>query len=284
MSDKFYTILLDDTVEIFDKSLLLKEYDTPATSLELTVGSTLYIGFYKKFNSFYLQLETISIADADLQAEYFNGSVWQALIIYDESQGFSKSGFIYFDTPSDMTLETVDGKEKYYIRLSSSIDTGPVTAKLLDTLFSSDIDLTKIRSNIVEKFSVNGTWIDKNIQARDHIIQEIRNRGNIKVISQDNGSLAPDICFKDITKHDFLEPLQLRVPSTYLALYFIFWYELSDEEGDKWQIKAAEMYRLYEKTIETFYLALDLDDDGVKAVDGSDKAEGMGAIRTIVTC
>ncbi len=284
MSNNFYTILLDDGVEVLDKSLQLKEYDTPATSLELTAAATLYIGLYKPFDSFYLQLETVSIADTELSAEYYNGSSWVSLNIYDESQGFSKSGFIYFEKPENMASTVVDGKDKFYIRLTPSIDTGAVTGKLLDILFSSDLDLEKIRSNIVSKFAFDGSWISKHIAARDHIIQEIRNRGNVKVIETDNGSLTPEICFKDITKFDFLEPLQLRVPSTYLALYFIFWYELSDEEGDKWQIKAAEMYRLYEKTIETFYLALDLDDDGVKAVDGSDKSQGTGAVRTIVTC
>lgn len=283
MSDKFFTILLDNTIDIIDKSLLLKEYDTPSTSLELASGHALYIGFYKPFNSFYVELETGSANAIDLSAEYFDGISWKALSLYDETQGLAKNGFIYFDKPEDMASVTIDSKDKFFIKISASADTGVVLAKLIDVLFCSDLDLVKVRSNIVSKFSIGNTWISKNIQARDHIIQEIRNRGNIKIIKENNGTLQENITYKDVTKFDFFEPLQLRVPATYLSLYFIFWYELSDEEGDKWQIKAGEMYRLYERTIETFFLSLDLDDDGKVAVDGSEKEQNTGAIKTIIT-
>lgn len=282
MSD-FYTVKKYDGVSYEDFSLQLKEFDTPAISLELTTASELYVGLRKPFDSFFVELDTKSIAGATLSGEYYDGSTWKSLVVYDESQGFSSNGFIYFEKPEDMAATEVDGLEKFYIRIKTDIDTGAVGAKYLDVLFSSDLDITKIRANIVTKFSVNGTWARKHIAARDHIIQEIRNRGNVKVIKVDNGSLTEEIYFKDVNQFDFLEPLQLRVASTYLALYFIFWYELSDEEGDKWQIKAAEMYRLYENAVELFFLALDLDDDGKTDTEGGDKSDSTGSIRTIVT-
>lgn len=279
MSDKFFTILLDDTVDITDKSLQLKEYNTPAVSLALTGGDTLYIGYSKPFDSFFLELEDKSLAGAELAGEYYNGSSWTSLVVYDETQGLSKSGFIYFEKPEDMASVAVDGKSKFYIRLTASVDTGAVSGKLLDILFSSDIDLEKIREGIVNRYSVNNTFVSKHIAARDHIIQDIRNKGNVKEVKKNEGLITEEILYKDITKFDFLEPLQLRVAATYLALYFIFWYELSDEEGDKWQLKAAEMYRLYTEAMNTFFIALDLDDDGKQGED--DKAQ-TDAIRTIV--
>lgn len=279
MSDKFFTVLLDNTIDILDKSLQLKEYDTPATSLELAIGDALYIGYSKPFDSFFLELETKSIAGAELTAEYYNGSSWEPLAIYDESQGLSKSGFIYFEKPENMASVEVDNKIKYYIRLAASVDTGAVGGKLLDILFSSDLDLEKIRENIVSKYSTNGSFISKHIAARDHIIQYVRNKGNVKIVKKNEGLITEEILYKDVTKFDFLEPMQLRVASKYLALYFIFWYELSDEEGDKWQLKAAEMYRLYEEAINTFFLALDLDDDGAQGEDDLGKSD---AIRSIV--
>lgn len=279
--DKYYTIKKYDGVEYTDITLQLKEYDTPATSLELTTSSYLYVGYSKPFNSFFLELDTKSAAGALLSAEYYDGSTWQALALSDESQGFSKSGFIYFEKPENFSSVDVDGSSKYFIRLTPSLDTGAVTAKLLDVMFSSDLDLTKIRENIVSKFALQGTWAAKHIAARDHIIQEIRNRGSIKEVKKDAGLITEEILYKDITKHDFLEPMQLRVAASYFALYLIFWFELSDEEGDKWQLKAGEMYRLYEKAVEPFFIALDLDDDGVQGED--DKAANTSSVRTIIT-
>lgn len=278
--DKFFTVKKDDGVEYTDISLQLKEYDTPATSLELTTSSYLYIGYSKPFNSFFLELDTKSVAGATLSAEYYDGSTWQALTIFDESQAFSKSGFIYFEKPENFSSVEIDGESKYFIRLAPSLDTGAVTSKLLDVMFSSDLDLIKIRENIVSKFALQGTWAAKHIAARDHIIQEIRDKGNVKEVKKDAGLITEEILYKDITKHDFLEPMQLRVAAAYFALYLIFWFELSDEEGDKWQLKAGEMYRLYEKAINTFFIALDLNDDGVQGED--DKASTSG-VRTIMT-
>jgi hypothetical protein len=275
----FFKILLHDGANFSNKSLALKEYDTPAESIELTTAGALYIGLYKEFNTFFIELVTKSVASAKLTAEYYDGTAWQSLEISDETNGLKNSGFIFFEGPNNFSKVTVDGIESYFIRIKTDIDTGAVTCKLIDILFSSDKDLIKIRENIISKLSTNGTWAAKHIAARDHIIQEIRNKGNVKAIPVDNGFL-PEIIYKDITKFDFLEPLQLRMAATYLALYFIFWYELSDEEGDKWQLKAAEMYRLYEYSMQTFYLVLDLNDDGKK--DSSDVAAKSEAIRTIV--
>lgn len=274
----FFKVLRFDSLDFFDISLRLKEYDTPAESLELVTAGALYVGLSKPFDSFYLELETKSIAAAELSAEYYDGTNWQSLVIYDESEGFSKSGFIYFEKPSDMSAIEVNGDSAFYIRLTSSVDTGAVTCKLCDILFSSDKDLTKIREDIVTKFALNGTWITKHIAARDHIIQTIRNEGNVKITKIDNGIVEEEIFYKDISKFDFLEPMQLRIAARYLALYFIFWYELSDEEGDKWQLKAAEMYKLYEEAIKTYFLALDLNDDGIQDSTDIEKSE---AIRTI---
>ena len=277
---RFFTILLDDSLSISDYSLALKEYDTAPVTLELTTASYLYIGFEKLFSSVFVELSSKSLAGSTLSAEYFDGTTWQALSIFDETNGLSKSGFINFVAPEDMAANTIDAKEKIYIRLKTDIDTGAIGIKLIDIMFSSDLDLTKIRENIVSKFALNGTWIGKHIAARDHIIQVIRNKGNVKEVKKNEGLITEEILYKDIDKFDFLDPSQLRVAASYLALYFIFWYELSDEEGDKWQLKAAEMLKLYEDAINAFFVALDFNDDGKQ--DAKEEAKS-DAIRTIVT-
>jgi hypothetical protein len=278
MQNNFFNVLLFDGIEYFNKSVLLKEFDTPATSLELTTAGLLYVGYSKPFDSFFLELENKTMVDLELTAEYYDGTNWQALPLFDETSGLTKSGFIYFEKPSDFKAVEVDGITNHFIRISVTTDTGPITAKLLDILFSSDLDLVKIRENIVSKFALSGTWIAKHIAARDHIIQVIRNAGNVKKTTIDNGVLEEEIFYKDISKFDFLQPLQLRVAAKYLALYFIFWYELSDEEGDKWQLKAAEMYKLYEEAIKTYFLALDLNDDGIQDASDTDLSDSITSI------
>ena len=273
-----FTVKNYDGVNYTDKSLSLKEYDTPATSLELAAAGFLYIGFEKSFNSFFVELAAANANTSIFTAEYYNGVSWTALKISDETNGFKNSGFICFEKPEDMALVTVDALEKVYIRLITDVDTSGVSAKLLDILFSSDLDLIKVKSNIVSKFAPNGTWAEKHIAAREHIIQAVRNKGNVKVIKVDNGVLPEEIYYKDVTKFDFLEPMQLRAASKYLALYFIFWYELSDEENDKWQIKAKEMYRLYEEAVNSYFLALDYNDDGKQ---DQNEYSNSDSIRTI---
>ena len=263
----YYTIKVDDTIDITDISLLAKDFISNPVSLELADTDYLYVGYYKKFKQFYVELDPVNTESNELGMEYWNGTSWAALVAVDETLGFTKSGFIYFDRPTDWEEADVDGDTRFYIRLQPSVSHSVGTIlQGLGVLFSNDLDLIGIRSNIVSKHNNGDSWIGKHEAARKLIIQKIRNGGKIKVNekNQQNDPLLTgnDIYYSDITEFDLHEPFELREASKFYALSLIYLDELSDEEDDKWQLAGKRHEARADEAVQLFMLKLDTNDDG----------------------
>jgi len=259
----FLTIKYDGT----DYSKKLKDFGTASAAIELQELEYIYVGHYKPFKQFYVELEVKNTSGGVMSAEYYDGSIWQPLnTLLDESEDFSKSGFLFFEKPSNWKAAEVDSETKFFIRLKTDTSHS-VGTKIqgMGVLLSNDLDLEGVRSNVVSKFNNGASWVLKHEQARKDIIQLLRNKGNRKISNADknNPLVTEGIKFSDINEYDLLEPEQLRQASLYKTLSMIYLDELSDDENDKWERQGLRYERSFHTMFNLFYLQLDTDDDGV---------------------
>lgn len=249
------------------------------------IEDQLYVGLYKPFNSFYVELNTANTNANTITAEYYDkNDGWTNLPITDNTVGLTLSGFITWNTPKDSNFnlleeETeIDSKILFWVRLTFSADhSAGSKIQGLAPLFSCDKDLIEERSNIASSTILGdslSSWILKHQAARKHIIQEIRNRGNVKFrFKKDNLAGTDDTyehSFANITEFDILNFDDVRQASKYLALSKIMHQELSDKTDDKYSSLGNHFFELYEKAFALFFLQIDLDDDG--EVDEEDQA------------
>ena len=262
----FFKVLHDNTSTIDDLSLPVKDYTTSAISAEVANTHYLYVGYYKPFKQFYIELGTANTEANELSFEYWNGTAWTALEVIDESEGWTKSGFSYFIMPEDWAENTVDSIDNFYIRLQPSVSHSVgTTIQGLGVLFSNDLDLEGIKSNIVTKLNSGNSWIEKHEAAKKYIIQKLRNLGHRKFnkgLSSNPAFTGTSINFLDLNEFDLLEPFELREASKFYALSFIYLDELSDEQDDKWERAGRRHEKRADEAINLFMLKVDVDDDG----------------------
>lgn len=279
----YFTVLNDNTTTIDDISLLAKDFTTNEVTLELESDHYLYVGYYKPFKQFFVELSPANTVTNTLNFEYYNGTSWVSLSAIDESQGFTKSGFIYFNRPEDWTENTVDSKERFYIRIQPSANHSSGTVlQGLGILFSNDLDLIGIKSNIVSKLNNGNSWIGKHEAARKYIIQRLRNLGHRKYVASDSNNplvvestKAKAIYYSDLTEFDLLEPFELREASKFFALSMIYLDEKSDQEGDKYERNGKRHLKRAEEAMNVFMLKIDSNDDGEENEAESDGDTGI---------
>ena len=203
-----------------------------------------------------------------LTLKYYNGTEYvDVAYSMDESEGFTKDGFTIFSKPSTWQKSNEEGSEKYFIKVIPSVDhTLGTTIRGLGVLFSNDLDLVAVRSNIVSKHNNGDSWLGKHEQARKEIMQELNNKGYRKISNSDkaNPLVEEGAVFSSINEFDILEPAQLRVAATYLVLSMIYLDELSDEDGDKWERQGKRYQDKFYRAFNIFYLKLDSNDDGIE--------------------
>lgn len=273
----FYTVKHFNGATYDDYSLKLKDYGTPSINLTLTDTQYLYIGNYKPFNNMYIELDTANINAGSFSSEYYDGAAWQPLELIDETEGFAESGFIRFNLPDGWKSLDVGNATRFYIRLQPSIAQSAIDLKGLGVLFSNDLDLVSVRSNIVSKHNNGSSWVLKHEEARKEIIGQLRRNGNVKVKERNTSNInsqlffgdgVNDLFYLDITEYDILDIDQLREAAKLKALELIYVDELSDEKDDKWQRHGYRFQAKYKEAMNILFLKLDLNDDGV--VDNED--------------
>ena len=272
---KFFTILHDDTSTITDHSLFLKDYTTNPVPLALGDTHHLYIGYDKPFPQMFIELSFKNDVTGTLVFEYFNGTAWVALPDFvEETQNFFRSGFVFVDKPDDWASTTVKLIKKFYIRIqpSASHNAGTIIDGI-GIVFSNDLDIIGIKSNIVSKHNNGNSWIEKHEAARKLIIQKLRNAGHRTHKTITGNSLVfsgAGIRFTDLNEFDLLEPQELREASKFYVLSFIYLDELSDEEDDKWERAGKRHEARGDEAVQLFMLKIDKDDDGIESESESE--------------
>lgn len=263
--------VLKDNGSITDISINAKDFITNYVPLSLLASDYLYVGHYKPFKQFFIELGPFNTEAGSMKFEYWNGTTWQVLPVVDETNNFNKSGFITFEKPEAWVANEVDSKENFYIRMQPSAPHSlDVELRGLGILFSNDLDLIGVKSNIVSKLNNGESWVGKHEDARKFIIQRLRNLGNRKY-TEKNSVITEGTYFSDLTEFDILEIDEVRQASKYFTLSMIYLDELSDEQDDKYERAGLRHRASAEESINLFMLKLDTNDDGLE-----DKVENSG--------
>ena len=134
----------------------------------------------------------------------------------------------------------------------------------INYIFSDDHDLERIRSDIMEASQGKG-WGPKHVLARDFIMQQVRRKFDKK----------------DLSAFDIVNPWELRETSTFLAMSFIYKYELSKLNGDIFDTQSKSFYEKAKKSFDEYVLSIDTNRDGKVDADdavlvGDDMVNSIG--------
>ena len=111
---------------------------TKTVDFDLSATKILYLGKEHTFNYRYLNFKTPQ-SGATITIEYTNSSGLQAVeLLVDNTYDFSENGHIYFALPEDWKKSTVDSKELYWLKITSSVEVTGYEIYGIKNLFADD--------------------------------------------------------------------------------------------------------------------------------------------------
>lgn len=252
------TVLHDNNSVFTEHSEIAAEYLRDDFSIDLSsTEDYLYIGFTKNFGSIYMELTTPNLNANTLAAEYYDGTIWVSLDLTDETQGMTRSGFMFWDKSVMNTVE-IDSIDRFYIRLRPSNDHSSTSVRGVNLVFSDDTMLKAEFFQIDETGvlpSNQDSHINHHVAARNTLVQYMRNEGYLKKDSNAATSI--------IDQWDLIDIFEIREAASFLALNRIF-FNLSDNIDDHWWAKYLVYKKRYERALVGLTnLSLDLNDDGI---------------------
>jgi len=252
MRDLF--VFHDDNSVFADFSSDARDYLRDNFTLTFTAAEDkLYLGLYKPFFNKYPEIISNS-ASPTLTWKYFNGSIFTAFTPTDDSQNYTRSGFVSWERDlDDWALTTINSEELFWIEITSNIDF-VADIQGLNMVFSDDNDLIAEMRNIDEfRFASDPSFIAYHVAARNEIIQTLRNGGHTTQVLNEN--------LKDLTKWDILIPDQIRAASKFLTLSKIM-FDVSSNIEDKYYQRFKDYRGMHAESFKLYLQALDTDDDG----------------------
>lgn len=260
--------VLKDTAGVFtDHSDDACDFSRDDFTATLETTDYLYIGFRKAIGGIYVELTTPNTVANSLTVEAYNGSTWTAIDVRDETKGLTRSGYISVDRNS-LKETTVNGSTKYWVRLKPSSDHTETAIRGINLVFSDDASLKTHFPDIDREEIIpagSKSQIIAHQSARDEIIQELRNRGHIKITATG---------FENIDQWDLLDIYEIRLASTYKALANVF-FSLADNPQDKWYTQYLYFAERYQRLIGGLKLSIDTNDNGK-----ADTEEKLEKVRT----
>ena len=226
--------------------------------LVLGAGDSLYVAHPddKTINRFYMEFTNSDESlNEPLEVQYWDGLSWREVLgVMDETDGLTRSGFIYWDQVEMKKIE-VNGITLKWIRLQTKTMKAIGKVRGVNLVFSHDRDLLEDNPDILDYLKEGETsFIGRHQAARKFIIQELRNKGNL-----DKGKRR---AVKDIDEWDILNPVQLREASKYYVLHLIY-FNISDEDDDRYARKSDQYLEKYRDAIDLAYLAIDITGGGL---------------------
>ena len=272
------TILHDDNSSFNDISKSMAGFGRDTETLTYTQGEdSIYIGFYKPINTFYIDFGTANTNAATLSLSYYNGSSFTAVDgLYDDSKGFTRPGFIRWNRgrdrdSNDEAKTTVNSTELYWYKLDLSATTTEIVINGINIVFSDDQDLKRELYEYSEYLPANqSTFILTHEAVRDEIIQDLNLKGRQKYNS------ATQLT-SDVSAFDLLDVSEVKLAATHLALAKIMM-NVSDSVDDLYMQKHLLYKQRYNNIINSMDLTIDHDDDGKR--DNIEREKfGYGFIR-----
>ncbi len=297
--DQFFDVYHDDNGSFSDKTFFAKDYSGDPFTIDLNATQDyLYIGFYKPFNRMYVEMKVANTNANSFTIQYYdkNSDSFTNIpgIVVDESIGFTRSGFIYFNVPRNSSGEyiweptAINSVSRYWIRIRPSANHSATTQiQGLNLVFSDDRDLIEEKTNIVTKYATaqpTASWILKHQSARNEIIQYLKNHGYRKVGNTVFSNTAllgsgTSIRYKDLTQFDLFNISQVRQASKYYALANIYQQELSDNPEDKFAVQGKIFLQKALDSMQLLFVSLDKDDNGEKGFNEESQIRTIGIIR-----
>lgn len=243
---------ISKSVSVFGQSL----------SLSLTTTDTLLVGFYKSISQIFIEIKTANSVSTTLVVEKWTGSAWESINILDETDGLSKSGFIFFDEATPTTESTQSNIKGFYYRIKVSANTASLVLNGINLVFCNLEDL-KIQEPAIERFyprEIN-SHIFSMVAARDYILRRINNTQPFNYYSSDDGS---QIEIRNFNAFDFFDINEIRDAAAYYTLHKIF-SNRSDSTDDIYQSKSTLYLDKFEQSFKLFQgrkLTIDLINDG----------------------
>lgn len=271
---KFPTVLFHDGAAYTDLSRDMLSFgrDSAVVPLLASAGA-LYFGRFKPFAALYAEVKVPNAVAASLTLEYWNGAAWAAVSgLVDDSDAFSRSGFIQFDKPEDWESTAVNGQDGYFIRIRPSADlTGTLEIQGLNIVFSDDQDLKGVYPSILNYLDSNEpTFILRHENSRDRVVETIR--------KMSRKSTPGSGKYESFEAWDFLHIEEVRLWATYLTLSNIF-SGLQSKDDDMFLQKAKEYAEAAEEYQTEVFLTLDLNNDGKD--DRDEEAADITAVRLV---
>lgn len=242
-------VLHDDNGSFIDHSKSAKDFLRDDFTIDYTpVEDFIYVGLYKPFNAFYCEFSTAAAIQGNLSFTTNNNS----LSVDDDTQSFTRNGFIQFEKPENWTKQIINGVEAYWLRISSDTAIAPIF-RGLNLVFSDDNDLRQEVRRIDDLMEKDDTsFIAYHVASRNEIIQTLRNGGNTKKV---------DDIVRNITKWDMLDIGEIRQASKYLTLAKIY-FDNSVNSGDQYDEKHGKYMGMFGGAFQLWISSIDKNDDG----------------------
>lgn len=257
-------ILHDVNGTFFDISNNLLDFTRGDESVSyVSATDSIYVGFHKPINSFYAELSAIADDSADMDLSFYNGTDFVEVEgMFDDTNSFKRSGFIRWDrSQTDQVESEVNSMSRFWYRIKLSTDIN-MTLRGLNIVFSDDQDLKKEFFEIQDHLPDGEvSHIMTHVAARDEIVQRLNNSGRYKTIGEEK---------KDIASFDLLDISQVKLASVKLSLSKIF-FSISDDPEGNYRSKSEKYKSESDMIINSMYISIDTDDDGVE--DSSERVK-----------
>lgn len=232
-------------------------------TLTFTDADYLYIGYKKQLHQYYFDIQTANTNTTVLTAEKYNGTTWETVDSFDETEGFSRSGFIYLSQGHD----TQEFESYKFIRIKTNNTTTAITFRGIGLVFCSHSDLKEQEPNIDRFYPRDFSSHVLSLEAATkHIVRKINNSGKYKY---------NDIVVTAINRYDIFDINDLREACTYYALYKIMFNRADGDETDNYRLKAEEYLDAFNNVFKVFQgskLSLDTDDSGIESEEENENA------------
>ena len=259
-------VIIDDNGALSNVSNKACDFTRDNISVELVaLEDHIYIGHHKPFNTVYAEMFTPNTVSNDLVAEYFNGTVWTTLELADESMGFTRSGFIFWNKVG-MRSTAINAVERFYIRVKPSVNQSNTSIRAINLVFADD---SAMRSEFPEITNTEllppgeKSHIMTHVASRNFILHQLRNHYQK---ANPTGSF-----YQKINQFDLIDIFEIREAAVFLSLSKIF-FNLSDSPDDHWWIKYKEYLDKFEEKMTVARLSIDTDNDGIDNVNENQRA------------
>jgi hypothetical protein len=265
-----FTVLFSDNAVFSNLSDSCADLTRDNINIQMVAAEDkLYIGLHKPFNSLFVELVTPNVTANSFTVELWNGTMWASVATSDETKGWTRSGFMLWDSEG-MESTAVNTITKYYIRLTPSVNHSATVLRGINLVFSDDNAMKSeffeiSNSNILPAGEVS--HIGTHVASRNYIIHQLRNH----YTKTDSAGVV-----EKINQFDLFDVFEVREAATFLSLAKIF-FNLSDNQEDHWWLKYREYQDKYEQKMIMARMTIDQNDDGI--ADSSEKQRQFNPVR-----